>query len=141
VHGRERARYARLDQLDEELEDGVEPRARSGSSQELALELQESEDVLGGAAFVPGHVCAIGNVTRRRLPLSSAPPDEGCAAPDPVVRCGRMAAVDVEAGRGHPMIQQVLLGEAAELAPLGIFVTDDTLAFIAANRFGCEMLG
>lgn len=52
-----------------------------------------------------------------------------------------MAAVDVEAGRGHPMIQQVLLGEAAELAPLGIFVTDDTLAFIAANRFGCEMLG
>jgi PAS domain-containing protein len=47
----------------------------------------------------------------------------------------------LERGRGHTLIQSTLLGEAAELAPIGIFVTDETLAFIAANRFGCEMLG
>ena len=49
--------------------------------------------------------------------------------------------VDAGEGRGHTLIQSTLLGEAAELAPIGIFVTDETLAFIAANQFGCDMFG
>ena len=44
-------------------------------------------------------------------------------------------------GRDNAFIQSTLLGEAAELAPIGVFVVDDTFAFIAVNRYGCEMFG
>jgi PAS domain S-box-containing protein len=39
------------------------------------------------------------------------------------------------------LIQTTLLGEAAENAPLGIFVADDAMAYIAVNRRACELLG
>jgi PAS domain S-box-containing protein len=39
------------------------------------------------------------------------------------------------------LIQTTLLGEAAENAPLGIFVADDEMAHVAVNRHACELLG
>jgi PAS domain S-box-containing protein len=39
------------------------------------------------------------------------------------------------------LIQTTLLGEAAENAPLGIFVADDEMGYIAVNRRACELLG
>ena len=39
------------------------------------------------------------------------------------------------------LVQETLLGEAAERAPIGIFVSDEEMRYIAVNRFGCTMLG
>ena len=39
------------------------------------------------------------------------------------------------------LVQETLLGEAAERAPIGIFVADEDMRYIAVNRHGCEMLG
>ena len=39
------------------------------------------------------------------------------------------------------LIQTTLLGEAAENAPLGIFVADDEMGYVAVNRRACELLG
>lgn len=39
------------------------------------------------------------------------------------------------------LIQTTLLGEAAENAPLGIFVADDEMSYVAVNRRGCELVG
>ncbi|MGH3030714.1 MAG: PAS domain S-box protein [Gaiellaceae bacterium] len=39
------------------------------------------------------------------------------------------------------LIQTTLLGEAAENAPLGIFVADEEMAYVAVNRRGCELVG
>lgn len=39
------------------------------------------------------------------------------------------------------LIQTTLLGEAGENAPVGIFVADDEMGYVAANRFACELLG
>jgi PAS domain S-box-containing protein len=39
------------------------------------------------------------------------------------------------------LIQTTLLGEAAENAPLAIFVADEDMAYIAVNRRACELLG
>jgi PAS domain S-box-containing protein len=39
------------------------------------------------------------------------------------------------------LIQTTLLGEAAENAPLGIFVADEEMTYVAVNRRGCELVG
>jgi PAS domain-containing protein len=36
-------------------------------------------------------------------------------------------------GRGEPLLQMTLLGEAVEHAPVGIFVFDDEGRYVAAN--------
>jgi PAS domain S-box-containing protein len=51
-----------------------------------------------------------------------------------------MAVNDVHA-HAHALIQPTLLGEAAENVPLGIFVADDEMNFVAVNPAGCELLG
>ena len=47
-----------------------------------------------------------------------------------------MAATDVS-----DLIQTSLLGEAVENAPIGVFVTDEHMRYIAVNRAASEMLG
>jgi PAS domain S-box-containing protein len=39
------------------------------------------------------------------------------------------------------LIQTTLLGEAAENAPIAIFVADDDMSYIAVNRRACDLLG
>jgi len=39
------------------------------------------------------------------------------------------------------LIQTTLLGEAAENAPLGVFVADEEMRYVAANRYACALLG
>lgn len=39
------------------------------------------------------------------------------------------------------LIQATLLGDAADHAPMAIFVGDDDLRYIAVNRYACELLG
>ena len=39
------------------------------------------------------------------------------------------------------LIQTTLLGEAAENAPIAIFVADDEMGYIAVNRRACDLLG
>ena len=41
----------------------------------------------------------------------------------------------------HDLIQTALLGEAAENAPLAVFVADDEMRYVAANRAACELVG
>lgn len=47
-----------------------------------------------------------------------------------------MAATDV-----YDLIQTSLLGEAVENVPLGIFVADDEMNYVAVNRRACDLLG
>ena len=39
------------------------------------------------------------------------------------------------------LIQVTLLGEAVDGAPTAVFVADETLRYIAVNRYACELLG
>jgi PAS domain S-box-containing protein len=39
------------------------------------------------------------------------------------------------------LIQTTLLGEAAENAPIAVFVADDEMSFVAVNRRACDLLG
>jgi PAS domain S-box-containing protein len=39
------------------------------------------------------------------------------------------------------LIQTTLLGEAAENAPIAIFVADEEMSYIAVNRRACDLLG
>jgi PAS domain S-box-containing protein len=41
----------------------------------------------------------------------------------------------------YDLVQTTLLGEAADSAPIGIFVADDEMRYVAVNRFCCELLG
>jgi PAS domain S-box-containing protein len=45
------------------------------------------------------------------------------------------------AARSDSLLQITLLGEAVEHAPIGVFVFDDRGEYVAANLFGCELLG
>src|SRR5215210_3503171 len=47
-----------------------------------------------------------------------------------------MAATDV-----HDLIQTSLLGEAVENAPVGVFVADEEMRYIAVNQTASAMLG
>jgi len=38
-------------------------------------------------------------------------------------------------------VQLGLLGEAVDGAPVAVFVADETGAYVAANRYACELLG
>jgi PAS domain S-box-containing protein len=41
----------------------------------------------------------------------------------------------------HRLIQTTLLGEAAENVPLGIFVADEEMNYVAVNTAACELAG
>jgi PAS domain S-box-containing protein len=47
-----------------------------------------------------------------------------------------MAAVEV-----HDLIQTSLLGDAVENAPIGVFVADEEMRYVAVNRAAAAMLG
>jgi PAS domain S-box-containing protein len=40
-----------------------------------------------------------------------------------------------------PLIQATLLADALENGPVGVFVIDDNLKYVAVNRYACELLG
>jgi PAS domain-containing protein len=43
--------------------------------------------------------------------------------------------------RAHTLIQQTLLGDAAEHAEIGLLVWNEERRYVAVNRFACEILG
>ncbi|MDX6508100.1 MAG: phosphoserine phosphatase RsbU/P [Gaiellaceae bacterium] len=44
-------------------------------------------------------------------------------------------------GAAETLVQIGLLGEALDGGPVGIFLADETMKYIAVNRYACEMLG
>jgi PAS domain S-box-containing protein len=51
-----------------------------------------------------------------------------------------MAENDVDA-HVHGLIQTTLLGEAAENAPLAIYIVDEEMNYVAVNPAACELVG
>jgi PAS domain S-box-containing protein len=44
-------------------------------------------------------------------------------------------------GAAETLVQIGLLGEALDRGPVGIFLADETMKYIAVNQFACDMLG
>lgn len=44
-------------------------------------------------------------------------------------------------GASERIIQVGLLGEALDAGPVGIFLADETMRYIAVNRYACDLLG
>jgi PAS domain S-box-containing protein len=44
-------------------------------------------------------------------------------------------------GVSEPLVQASLLGEAIDNGPTAVFVADETMRYVAANRYACKMLG
>jgi PAS domain S-box-containing protein len=44
-------------------------------------------------------------------------------------------------GVSQPLVQASLLGEAIDGGPVLVFVADEEMRYVAANRYACEVLG
>jgi PAS domain S-box-containing protein len=44
-------------------------------------------------------------------------------------------------GVSEPLVQASLLGEAIDNGPTAVFVADETMQYVAVNRYACDLLG
>jgi PAS domain S-box-containing protein len=55
--------------------------------------------------------------------------------------CSNSLRSDAVAADALDLIQTTLLGEAADHAPIAIFVADEDMRYLAVNRRACDLLG